>query len=139
MQWIFRKFFSSDLKSSIVWLFFSLKGRLFHTFITHYFHRLNVQKCWKFYWARKQRKPAAKKRKVTEKKTPLPKGMNIKTKFTKILTCREANDTEQKMKFSIEDFFSKCEHETADLVTFTEEILHGKLHFLCSMTRFRLT
>ena len=22
--------------------------------------------------------------------------------------------------------------ETADLVTFTEEILHGKLHFLCS-------
>ena len=59
--------------------------------------------------------------------------MNIKTKFTKILTCREANDTEQKMKFSIEDFFSKCEHETADLVTFTEEILHGKLHFLCSI------
>ena len=23
--------------------------------------------------------------------------------------------------------------ETADLVTFTEEILHGKLHFLCSV------
>ena len=64
--------------------------------------------------------------------------MNIKTKFTKILTCREANDTEQKMKFSIEDFFSKCEHETADLVTFTEEILNGKLHFLRSVTRFRL-
>ena len=34
--------------------------------------------------------------------------------------------TAQKMKFSIKDFFS------ADLVTFTEEILHGKLHFLCS-------
>ena len=30
------------------------------------------------------------------------------------------------MKFSIKDFFSKC------LVTFTEEILIGKLHFLCS-------
>ena len=26
--------------------------------------------------------------------------------------------------------------ETADLVTFTEEILHGKLHFLCSEYKF---
>ena len=33
------------------------------------------------------------------------------------------------MKFSIKDFFSK---ETADMVTFTEEILNGKLHFLWS-------
>ena len=41
--------------------------------------------------------------------------------------------TAQKMKFSIKDFFSKCfPQETADLVTFTEEILNGKLHFLCS-------
>ena len=32
------------------------------------------------------------------------------------------------MKFSIKDFFSKC----AVLFTFTEEILNGKLHFLCS-------
>ena len=32
----------------------------------------------------------------------------------------------QKMKFSIEDFFSKCK------VTFTEEILEGNFHFLCS-------
>ena len=31
------------------------------------------------------------------------------------------------MKFSIKDFFSKC-----DLVTFTEEIPNGKLHFLRS-------
>ena len=30
----------------------------------------------------------------------------------------------EKMKFSIKDFFSKC-----DLVTFTEEILNEKLHF----------
>ena len=37
------------------------------------------------------------------------------------------------MKFSIKDFFSKC--ETADLVTFTEKILHGKLHFLCNENR----
>ena len=31
------------------------------------------------------------------------------------------------MKFSIKNKFS------ADLVTFTEEILNGKLHFLCSV------
>ena len=35
------------------------------------------------------------------------------------------------MKFSIKDFVGKCE-ETADLFTFTEEILNEKLHFLCS-------
>ena len=43
------------------------------------------------------------------------------------------------MKFSIKDFFSKCDpnlRETADLVTFTEEILNGKLHFLCSVILF---
>ena len=33
------------------------------------------------------------------------------------------------MKFSIKDFFSKC-----DQVIFAEEILNGKLHFLCSDT-----
>ena len=32
------------------------------------------------------------------------------------------------MKFFIKDFHQV----TADLVTFTEEILNGKLHFLCS-------
>ena len=37
------------------------------------------------------------------------------------------------MKFSIQGFFSKCDQKTADLVTFTEEILNGKLHFLCSV------
>ena len=38
------------------------------------------------------------------------------------------------MKFFIKDFFSKCNQidKTADLVTFTKEILNGKLHFLCS-------
>ena len=35
----------------------------------------------------------------------------------------------QKMKFSIKDFFSKCDQ----IRTFTEEILNGKLHFLCSV------
>ena len=32
------------------------------------------------------------------------------------------------------DFFSKCDQIPADLVTFTEEILNGKLHFLFSVT-----
>ena len=41
------------------------------------------------------------------------------------------------MKFSIKDFFSKCDQETADLVTFTEEILNGKLRFLCSDIKHR--
>ena len=36
----------------------------------------------------------------------------------------------KKMKFSVKDFFSKC--------TFTEEILNGKLHFLCSVIKTSL-
>ena len=42
----------------------------------------------------------------------------------------------KKMKFSNKYFFSKCHQiqrnpkEIADFVTFTEEILNGKLHFL---------
>ena len=40
------------------------------------------------------------------------------------------------MKFSIKDFFLQ---EIADLVTFTEEILNEKLHFLCRGSQFRLT
>ena len=44
-------------------------------------------------------------------------------------------NTAQKIKFSIKDFFRKCTvpQFTVDLVTFTEEILNGKLHFLCSV------
>ena len=38
--------------------------------------------------------------------------------------------TEQKKKFSFKGFFSKCDHISPDLVTFPEEILNGKLHFL---------
>ena len=56
-------------------------------------------------------------------------------------------NTAQKIKFSIKNFFSKCDQirrqgflqymwpnpqETADLVTFTEKIINGKLHFRCS-------
>ena len=36
------------------------------------------------------------------------------------------------MKFSTKDFFSFFLQFPADLVTFTEEILNGKLRFLCS-------
>ena len=49
--------------------------------------------------------------------------MNPKT----VQTVKASPLTAQKMTFSIKDFFKKC-----DLVTFTEEILKGKLHFLCS-------
>ena len=44
---------------------------------------------------------------------------------------KDENYTAQKMKFSIKDFFSKCD-QIPDF-TFTEEILNGKLHFLCSV------
>ena len=46
----------------------------------------------------------------------------------------QKSDTAQKMKFSIKDFFCKCDQIPqfpADLVTLTEEMLNGKLHFLC--------
>ena len=39
------------------------------------------------------------------------------------------------MKFFMKYFFSKCDanpQETADIVTFTEEVLNGKLDFMCS-------
>ena len=47
---------------------------------------------------------------------------------------KTTKDTAQKMKFPIKD---SCVSNIsikfpADLVTFTEEILNGKLHFLCS-------
>ena len=38
------------------------------------------------------------------------------------------------MKFSIKDLFSNQNPQfSADLVTFTEEIFYGKLHFSCSV------
>ena len=44
-------------------------------------------------------------------------------------------DTAQKMKFLIKDFFSKYDQIFSfPLVNFTEEILNGKLHLLCSVT-----
>ena len=47
-------------------------------------------------------------------------------------------NTAQRMKFSIKDFFSKFDQIPSFLVTFTEEILNGKLHFLCSEIRLIL-
>ena len=41
--------------------------------------------------------------------------------------CLLATAAAQEMKISIKDFFSKC-----DQILFTEEILKGKLHFLCN-------
>ena len=42
--------------------------------------------------------------------------------------------TAQKMKFSIKGFFSKCDQtRRKHSVTFCEEMLNGKLHFLCSV------
>ena len=58
---------------------------------------------------------------------------NMKS-FVGTMTRNELKDSAQKMKFSIMDFFSKCDkiRRLADLVTFTEDILNGTLHFLCS-------
>ena len=48
--------------------------------------------------------------------------------------------TAQKMKFYIKDLFSKCDQIRrklrAYLVTCTEEIFNGKLHFLRSVSSF---
>ena len=41
------------------------------------------------------------------------------------------------MKFSIKDFFSNLDQICRSLVAFTEEILNGKLHFLCSASQFQ--
>ena len=43
--------------------------------------------------------------------------------------------TTQKGKFSIKDFFSKCD-QIRNLVTFTEEILNGKVHFFVQCPKF---
>ena len=43
---------------------------------------------------------------------------------------------QKKVKFSIKDFFSKCDQIRRKLwflVTFTEKIFNGKPHFLCSV------
>ena len=50
----------------------------------------------------------------------------------------------QKITFSIQDFFSKCDQircKTATSVTFTEEISNGKLHLFavgCAIPRYTI-
>ena len=59
---------------------------------------------------------------------------NVTTNEKYIL--RKMGFTAQKMKFPIKKFFSECDknpQESTGLVTFSEEILHGKLHFLCNI------
>ena len=55
------------------------------------------------------------------------------------VTSNSSLATAQKMKLSVKDFSSKCyqicRKLQIDLVTFTEEILNKKLHFLCSEQR----
>ena len=63
---------------------------------------------------------------------------NLRTTNSNIqnhLNFARVTDTAHKMKFSIQDFFSNWDQIRCflDLVTFTEEILNGKLHFLCSV------
>ena len=43
------------------------------------------------------------------------------------------------MKFSIKEIAETAEtQETADLVTFAEEVLNGKLYFLCSVRKYQV-
>ena len=63
--------------------------------------------------------------------------------FSGAIICKTTYDTAQKIKLSIKDFFSKCDQIRiflrispqipADFVIFTEKILNGKLHYLCSL------
>ena len=55
--------------------------------------------------------------------------------FAKIFNSFYVRLTTQKTKFFIKDFSARCDRmrwKTGDLVTFTGEILNGKLHFFCS-------
>ena len=63
-----------------------------------------------------------------------------------LYALRKICDNAQKMKFFNKDFFSKCDQirrflriwrqKSADLVTFTEDILNGKLQFLCAVQEY---
>ena len=61
--------------------------------------------------------------------------------WVELLGLYQQTYTAQKMKFPIKDFFSKCDQirQSTDLVTFTEEIFYGKLHFLWVLHRSFLT
>ena len=48
------------------------------------------------------------------------------------------SNTAQKMKFSIKDFFSKCDQIRRKLVTFTEEILNGNFIFRAVLNTYHI-
>ena len=52
---------------------------------------------------------------------------DVCVKFQWMPGTKELKNTSQKMKFSIKDFFRKCD-QIRILVTFTEEIPNGKLN-----------
>ena len=82
LQCIYNKYFACGFRKS----FLLLPNNY------HYFHDLSVQKCWKFVESESNVNLQPKKRKVKEKKTPLPKRMNKKTMFTKILSRQEEDE-----------------------------------------------
>ena len=81
-QCIFSRYFACGFRKSLLLLANNY----------HYFHHLNVQKCWKFVESESNANLQPKRRKVKEKKTPLPKSMNKKTMFTKILSRQETDE-----------------------------------------------
>ena len=57
------------------------------------------------------------------------------TLSSRVKDIKDLTSTANKMKFSIKEFFIKCEKIHSfmwDLFTFAEEILNGKLQFLCN-------
>ena len=69
----------------------------------------------------------------------LPKTNNMKKNLDSIKPTKgDVVVTAPKMKFSIKDFFSKCD-QIRSLVIFTEETFNGKLHSLCSVFLIHFT
>ena len=62
--------------------------------------------------------------------------IDVLNQFSQLMIILFIDHTAQNMKFSIRDFFSKCDQ--IRLRKFTEEIFHGKLHFLCSVKKLYL-
>ena len=63
--------------------------------------------------------------------------LGYKIDFCKNKQTKKSAHTAQKIKFSIKEFFSKCDQTRfpAELVTLTEEILNGKLQCLVQWQR----
>ena len=57
----------------------------------------------------------------------------LQTPTAYIKTLKQLEETQELQRFLANCTAQKIPQETADLVTFTEEICNGKLHFLCSI------